>query len=1082
MIRLLLTALQRLGRGRARGVHLLLWSMLCAGIAGAQSTTAGAIGGIVTDAQSRVIPGARVAARAQSTALERTAVSDPAGNFRLAELAPGIYSLEISASGFAPWRTDYVVVEVGRLTEVAAKLAIGQFQTTVEVNGSLPQLDRTTPAVATNLDLAALDGLPSNGRRWSNFALQTEGVTPDQNGYGLVSFRGISVLLNNNTVDGADNNQAFFSEERGRTRIGYSTTQAAVQEFQVNTSNYSAEYGRAAGGVVNTVTRSGGNAFHGEAFFFDRDNVLGATNRFTTLTQRQPDGTFTSSVFRPKDWRKQWGVGVGGPLRREKLFWFFAYDQYRRNFPGVARAGNPTRLFAFPTVSALQTLADRAGTGTTQALDKYQAALTGLNSLLGQVPRSGNQIILFPKLDWQLNDRNHLILQYNRLRWNSPGGVQTSASDTYGVASFGNDFVKEDWGIARWNLFVTANLLNEIRYQYGRDFEVEFSQPPTAFEQPFAQNLYGRAPQISLASGSNGFIFGKPAFLDRAAFPDERRQQFVEGLTWIHGAHAWKAGYDLNHIIDYSNNLYNGTGTYTYSNVLNFVSDLVAPSHCDSGGSGMGTVPCYSHFTQALGTSIFQFSTVDYAFYLTDEWKLRHGLTLSLGLRYEYEQLPNTNPTLVNAAIPQTAYLPHDANNFGPRLGVAWDIFGSGKAVLRGGYGTYYGRIINSTVFAGLTGTGVAGAQRSYYFRPVDASAPSFPQVFTAQLASFVTPSAVYFDKRFQNPQIHELELSFEQQLGAKTELSVSFLASLGRELPNFKDANIDLSSAATIQYNVVDSTGKGPLKGSITSPFFTRRLNPDYEQITDIFSETNSKYQAGLVRISHHMQRLLDVHASYTYSHSADFNQNETTFSDNNDILDPTNFRLEYGNSDFDVRHRMTGSALIHSPWNAHGIWGYLVNGYALAPVGEVRTGLPYSMHTSGAVPSIKYLNAAGRVQTVSGIGANINGSGGDTRVPQVGRNTFRYAPVSSLELRLSKRTAITERCHLEVMAEGFNVFNHQNVTTTDTTGYTISGASSASTLPRLTYQSTFGNVTNANSSTLYRERQIQLAFRLVF
>ena len=148
------------------------------------------------------------------------------------------------------------------------------------------RLETSSAAITTNLSNTTLENLPSNGRRWSNFALLAAGVTPDQNGNGLLSFRGISVLLNNNTIDGVDNNQAFFSEERGRTRIGYSTTQAAVQEFQVNTSNYAAEYGRAAGGVVNTVTRSGGNQFHGQAFFYDRDNDWGATNPYTTLTQR----------------------------------------------------------------------------------------------------------------------------------------------------------------------------------------------------------------------------------------------------------------------------------------------------------------------------------------------------------------------------------------------------------------------------------------------------------------------------------------------------------------------------------------------------------------------------------------------------------------------------------------------------------------------------------------------------------------------------------------------------------------------------------------------------------------------------
>src|SRR5206468_10712095 len=158
----------------------------------------------------------------------------------------------------------------------------------------------TSPDFAPTLDQTAISNLPINGGRWSNFALLTPGVVSDSNGFGLLSFRGISTLLNNNTVDGADNNQAFFSEERGRTRAQYSTTQAAVQEFQVNSSNYSAEYGRSAGGVVNTVTKSGTNQIHGNAFFYDRDNNWAATNPFVTKTVNQ-GGTFVTSPNKPKD-------------------------------------------------------------------------------------------------------------------------------------------------------------------------------------------------------------------------------------------------------------------------------------------------------------------------------------------------------------------------------------------------------------------------------------------------------------------------------------------------------------------------------------------------------------------------------------------------------------------------------------------------------------------------------------------------------------------------------------------------------------------------------------------------------------
>jgi hypothetical protein len=377
------------GRGFSTVAVLPALLLLTSCMGWSQSNDAGAIAGTVVDAQGRAVAGAHISLLDQSTNAARDEVTGPSGDFSLPELAPGTYSLQIESAGFARWHAEPIVVEVGRVTHFDAHLIVGVPQQTIEVNGDAPRLDTTSPAITTNLDQTSIDGLPSNGRRWSNFALLTPGVVPDANGFGLLSFRGISVLLNNSTIDGVDNNQAFFSEERGRTRIGYSTTQASVREFQVNTSNFSAEYGRAAGGVVNTVTRTGGDALHGKAFFYDRDNEWGATNSFTTLTQRTSTGAFATTSYRPTDWRKQWGVGLGGPVPRTRnLFWFFAYDQYRRNFPGIARAGEPTRLFAAPSPGNIQTLAARMGTSASAAQTAYDATLNSLAGILGRVPRS----------------------------------------------------------------------------------------------------------------------------------------------------------------------------------------------------------------------------------------------------------------------------------------------------------------------------------------------------------------------------------------------------------------------------------------------------------------------------------------------------------------------------------------------------------------------------------------------------------------------------------------------------------------------------------------------------------------------
>src|SRR5437899_660306 len=324
-----------------RFVLAVLFVSMCGALAFAQSTTEGAIGGTVYDTSGAVVGGARIVIHNNGTNAEQTIKSEASGYYRVTGLQPGSYTVTITRDGFAPYKAEQVIVQVGSLTDVSPRLVVGGSQETVEVTAEAPQINYTSPEFAPTLNQEAISNLPINGGRWSSFAILTPGVVSDSAGFGLLSFRGISVLLNNNTVDGADNNQAFFSEERGRTRIGYSTPMAAIEEFQVNTSNYSSEYGRSAGGVVNTVTKSGTNAIHGEVYFYDRDNVWGAKNPFTKINVQTAPGTFTPVIFKPTDWRKRAGTGIGGDLIKDKLFWFVSFDWYKRNFPGVAVASNP---------------------------------------------------------------------------------------------------------------------------------------------------------------------------------------------------------------------------------------------------------------------------------------------------------------------------------------------------------------------------------------------------------------------------------------------------------------------------------------------------------------------------------------------------------------------------------------------------------------------------------------------------------------------------------------------------------------------------------------------------------------------
>ena len=712
----------------------------------AQGTTEGAIAGTVFDPSGAVVANARISITNEGTNLKFETVSDQQGYFRVSHLQPATYLVNIAAQGFSEYSAQHTLVTVGSVTTVDAHVALGSTGQTVVVSGDVPLINTASPELASTVGEAQINSLPINGGRWSSFALLTPGAVSNSSGFGLLSFRGTSELLNNNTIDGADNNQAYFSEERGRTRLQYSTSEEAIQEFQVNTSNYSAEYGRSAGGVINTVTKSGTNQLHGQVFFRDRDNGWGALNQYTTLPVKDPNtGKFNNVVYAPKDWRKQWGFGAGGPLMRDRLFWFYAYDQSKRNFPGTARANNSTNFFAAPASDPATSCTGAAGATkdvclikTDLGLATYGAALadynTGFNGLVsgvfGSVPRTGDQMINFPKLDWQVTTKHHASFEYNRLRWASPAGIQTQSSNTYGKASFGNDYVKEDWGVAKLDSILTSTILNQARFQYGRDFEYENSQTPTAYEQPLANNNFKRPPFVCISANTsgtgcslvNGIQIGKAQFLERASYPDERRIQFADTVAWERGRHSFKFGVDYNHVPDHINNLYNENGAYIYNNAGDYYADYLNLTT----GAGPATYNShYNGFVQAFGPKSFDFTTDDYAFFVEDDWKLTPRLRLNLGVRYEYESipsaiLPNTADTSTVARAGNktvaalTAQSPSDANNFGPRLGFAWDVYGTGRTTLRGGYGMYFGRIINADVLTTYLASGNKKGQLTY--------------------------------------------------------------------------------------------------------------------------------------------------------------------------------------------------------------------------------------------------------------------------------------------------------------------------------------------------------------------------------
>jgi hypothetical protein len=734
------------------------------------------------------------------------------------------------------------------------------------------------------------------------------------------------------------------------------------------------------------------------------------------------------------------------------------------------------------------------------AAQTYNDGLTGLLAELGQVPRKGQATIFLPKVDWIINSTNHASFEVNRMRWASPAGIQTQASNTFGIASFGNDYVRDTWGVAKLYTSLTSTLSNEARFQYGRDFEFEFAQPSSAYEQAnfitsplFAgyTNPLGLAPDVFI---TNGFDMGVPTFLQRAAFPDERRTQFADTVSWIHGKHSFKFGVDYAHTHDLSENLRFQYGSFSYSNLANYLSDLNAVNSCST--SGGAAIPCYASYQQAFGPLGFEFNTDDYSFFAEDSWRILPRFTLNLGVRYEYEKLPD--PILPNPLVPQTQQMPSDTNNVGPRIGFAWDATGDGKTSLRGGYGIYYGRIINSTIYNALTNTGVPGGQFSFFFTAQTAGAPSLPQILATQPSSTSALNITFFDPHFQAPSVQQTDLTLEREIARNTVVSISYLGSFGRSLPDFVDINTG-APTTTITYTV---GAGGPLTaGTYTTPLYATvrttpsggpsttvspRLNSNFGAMSEIFSGVSSNYNALALQFNRRMTNHLQVMASYTWAHSLDYGQNATTFSDTNDLLVPTDIRGEYGNSIFDVRNRFVASAVAESPWHAPGLLGYLVNDWLLAPIYSSQSGLPYSLVTSGTPSFTTPADASGTTTTYSGLGASINGSNGRKGIDVIGRNSFRQKRTINMDLRLSKRVRFGERYAVELLGEAFNIFNHQNVTVVNNTGYII-GSTAVDPVTKavnatLNFNSSFGSVSNTNSNFAFSSRQIQIGFRFLF
>jgi hypothetical protein len=1074
----------------------------------AQSAVAGAINGKVTDPQGAVVPNATITVTNTATNAQSTVNTSDDGTFKVSNLQPGTYSVSTTVSGFAPAKADTVVVEVGRSTTVDIPLSVGTQNVQVEVNAEAPAVNTNDNANATNIDQTMISELPINGRRASDFARLTPGVNPEGD-FGLNSFRGLSSLLNNHTLDGTDNNNMFFSEERGRTRIQYSVSQAAVREFQVNNTNFSAEYGRAAGGVINTVTKSGTNNFRGELFFFDRDNKWGARNPSAVIP------TINGPVsVKPKDTRYQFGGAVGGPIVKDRLFFFFTYDQQKRNFPGVA---TPQFATAFNpiTVTPGSTLATR---GITQT--QTDAALSFLRSLSGEAPRRQDQKIFFPKIDWVINNKNSATFSYNRVRTTGLNAFQTPAVVNVGLADFGDDFVSIDTFNARLLSTISSTIINEFRFQQGREFARSILQEETDAENALAAKgttINGLLPSVSFGTAANvGFQFGTSTNFQRAAFPNERTTQFVDTLTASLGNHTVKGGFDIKFTRDFISNLRSEYGSYTYNSLNDFISDYTAAVNgltprCVA-ANPIRAVACYNTFQQAFGLRDYTLKTPDYAWFVQDDWRVTPRLTLNLGLRWDYQkfpdpQFPNTTTPVLNTlttTIPQrytqaqaneiiarTGHFPSDKNNFGPRVGFAWDIFGDSKTVLRGGWGLYYGRVPNTFLSSAVTNTGGVGSQlAATSITPtttglVDVNGnpitpPLFPSVLsTTPARTSAALSITTISPDFENPEVNEVDVIFERELARNTVFSFSYLFTRASKLPAFIDLNLP-PPTATKGYVI----NGGPLNGlNFSVPYFlsygttstTSRPITNFAAIIDMESVSKSRYNAFVFQFQRRMTNGLSAQANYTWSKAIDYGQQFGTFASSfMTVSNPFDLSFDKSLSANNIPHKFVASAV----WIPATTFHLAKSGVSKAIFGDLQIS-PIVVVSSGyAIPASIPNTFPPSFSTPSN---TLFGAGGVLGVPFL-RNVNRRPYTTTTDLRISKRIRFTEHMNLELLAEGFNIFNRANVTAVNTSYISSISFGTASQVGVLNYNPLFGTTSTINNTLNLSPRQIQLGARFHF
>ncbi|HJZ98895.1 MAG TPA: carboxypeptidase regulatory-like domain-containing protein [Candidatus Solibacter sp.] len=959
----------------------------------------GSITGDVRDVKGAAVTGARVEIVNSARAIRRTTDTDQHGAFSVIALepAPG-YTITISKAGFAVHEQQELEVLVGEVTNLGLTLQLSSTETKISVESGTAVVDQTKTEISQVVRSSQILNLPINGRRVDSYALLTPAVVPDGS-LGLISFRGIAGG-NSFLTDGNDTSNQYFEENAGRTRVFTQISQDAVQEFQVLSSGYSAAYGRAAGGIINTVTRSGTNSFNGTAYWFFRNRGLNA---------RDPYG-----AINPPERRHQAGASVGGPIVKDRLFYFFNTEVHRRDFPVISS------LARQPLFNTAGQFIGTCGFPATSA--QCAAARNFLSHDFAVLPRTADSELLFGKLDWLPTQTNHISASFNYLRWISPNGFQTQAvlTDGSGVGANGNSSVRARWARLEWMYIPNGSRINEFRLGWFKDRHGDDINPALIPSTGL--------PQIIVEGQSN---LGVSIDLPRVD-PSENRWQFTDNFTIVKGGHSLRAGFDVLRTEDYVRYLRNRNGTYEYGSFTDFALDFSGNTAGDRN---------WLTYSQRFGNPIFDESVSDFSFFTEDQFRLSTKVTLHYGLRYEYTALPE--PRQANPDYPESGRIRSVKTNFAPRFGFA-AAFNRSRTVLRAGYGIFYGRYHTGllTTFFEENGIGQQSVQFEQRFFSTLRNGPVFPNALPAPGNPANDPSVISAidltipGKDFRNPYTHQGDVSIEHAISPDLNLTVSWLTSRALHLTTVRDLNIGPAGSPVI-YDIDNDLGKKIGEWATPGYRLTNRVNAKWRRVNSVESGGNSYYNGLVVQLRKRVSHGVEGFLAYTWSHAIDFNQgggaDNIFFSDGPRSYQNGNYRGDKASSQLDQRHRL----VVSSTWEpklAHAnsrTARALGTGWRLSQISTFASSQPAT--PTIVVTGVPFPGAA--------FNSTINGFGGSNRVPFLPPASLNIDAVLRTDARLAKIVPLSERIQLHLNFEVFNLLNHVSDTAVNTVAYQADG-----------------------------------------